>query len=157
MAPQLSESVVLITGGAAGIGKAAALAFAGQGARVVIGDLKAERGEEVARSIEKGGGRAVFVKSDVSRAADIEALVGAAMRAYGRLDCAFNNAGIEGQSAETADCTEENFDRVIGVNLKGVWLSMRYEIRQMLGQGQGGSIVNMSSVAGLVGFAALPA
>jgi NAD(P)-dependent dehydrogenase (short-subunit alcohol dehydrogenase family) len=149
--------VTLITGGASGIGRAAAMAFADRGARVVIGDLKVDRGEETAHAIERAGGRAVFVKADVSKTGDVESLIGEAVRTFGRLDCAFNNAGIEGQLGTTAACTEENFDRIIAVNLKGMWLCLRSELLQMLRQGGGGAIVNMSSVAGLIGFANLPA
>jgi NAD(P)-dependent dehydrogenase (short-subunit alcohol dehydrogenase family) len=123
----------------------------------VIADLKVDQGTEVAQTIERSGGRAIFVKADVSRTADVEKLVGTAVSTFGRLDGAFNNAGIEGQLATTADCSEENFDRIIAVNLRGMWLCLRYEIQQMLRQGGGGAIVNMSSVAGLVGFPNLPA
>jgi NAD(P)-dependent dehydrogenase (short-subunit alcohol dehydrogenase family) len=157
MTRKLEGSVVLVTGGAAGIGKAAALAFAGRGAKVALCDLKVDQGNEVVRAIERGGGRAIFVKADVSRAGEVEKLVGTVVSTFGRLDCAFNNAGIEGQLGSTADCSEDNFDRTIAINLRGVWLCMRQEIKQMLRQGDGGSIVNMSSVAGLVGFANLPA
>lgn len=155
MKTEFTDSVALVTGGAAGIGKAAALAFARKGAKVALCDVKVERGEEVAHLVEQEGGRALFVKADVSKTGDVEKLVGATVSAFGRLDYAFNNAGIEGQMGTTAEGSEENFDRLIAINLKGVWLSMRYEIRQMLRQG-GGAIVNMSSVAGLVGFANLP-
>jgi NAD(P)-dependent dehydrogenase (short-subunit alcohol dehydrogenase family) len=156
MTSQFANSVALVTGGAAGIGKAAVLAFAAQGAKVAFCDVKKEQGEELASSIEKKGGRALFIQADVSKPADVERLIGMTVKTYGRLDCAFNNAGIEGQLATTAECSEENFDRTLAINLKGVWLCMRHEIQQMLRQG-GGSIVNMSSVAGLVGFANLPA
>jgi NAD(P)-dependent dehydrogenase (short-subunit alcohol dehydrogenase family) len=156
MTRPLESQTAIVTGGAAGIGKAAALAFAQHGAKVAVADLKVDRGEEVAHAIERSGGRAIFVRTDVSKTADVEKLIGATLSAFGRLDCAFNNAGIEGQLAPTADCTEENFDRILAVNLRGLWLCMRYELQQMLRQGRG-SIVNMSSVAGLVGFANLPA
>ncbi len=157
MTRQLEGSVAVVTGGAAGIGRAAVLAFAEGGARVVFCDVKGERGDELAHAVERGGGQAVFVKADVSRATDVEKLVGQAVSAFGRIDCAFNNAGIEGHLATTADCSEDNFDRIIAVNLKGLWLCLRYEIQQMLRQSGGGAIVNMSSVAGLVGFPSLPA
>lgn len=156
MTSRFANSVALVTGAAAGIGKAAALAFADQGAKVVLCDLKVERGEELAETIKASGGQAIFVQADVSKPADVERLIGLTVKTFGRLDHAFNNAGIEGQMATTVECSEENFDRIIAINLKGVWLCMRHEIRQMLQQG-GGSIVNMSSVAGLVGFANLPA
>jgi NAD(P)-dependent dehydrogenase (short-subunit alcohol dehydrogenase family) len=151
------DSVVLITGGAAGIGRAAALAFANAGARVALCDLKNDKGEELAHAIEQAGGRALFLRGDVSEAGDVEQIVASTVSAFGRLDCAFNNAGIEGQLASTAECSDENFDRVIAVNLRGLWLCLRREIQQMLRQSGGGAIVNMSSVAGLVGFANLPA
>ena len=157
MTRQLEGSIALVTGGAAGIGKAACLEFAERGARVAIADLKTERGEELAHLIESAGGEAIFVRTDVSRTGEVEALVSKTVGRFGRIDCAFNNAGIEGTLAATADCTEENFDRTLAINLKGIWLSMRYQIRQMLSQRGGGAIVNMSSVAGLVGFANLPA
>ena len=157
MTRTLEGSVVIITGGAAGIGKAAAIAFAENGARIALSDVKKDRGEEVAQLIEKRGGKTIFVAGDTSKASDVEKLVGAAVRAFGRIDCAFNNAGIEGKLGSTVDCTEENFDRTIAVNLKGIWLCMRQEIQQMMKQGNGGAIVNTSSVAGLVGFPNLPA
>ncbi|MFO7180740.1 MAG: SDR family oxidoreductase [Pseudomonadota bacterium] len=149
--------VALVTGGAAGIGRAAVLAFAARGAKVVIADVKVEQGEELARAVSDRGGEAIFVRTDVSRADEVDALVSRAVSTFGRLDYAFNNAGIEGSLGATAGCSEENFDRVLAVNLKGLWLCMRREIAQMLTQPEGGAIVNMSSVAGLVGFANLPA
>jgi NAD(P)-dependent dehydrogenase (short-subunit alcohol dehydrogenase family) len=157
MARQLEGKVALVTGGAAGIGRAAALAFAENGAFVAINDLKTDRGEEIARLIEEGGGKALFIPGDVSSSADVDRLIQDTVEKFGSLDCAFNNAGIEGEAAPTAECTEENFDRTIAINLRGVWLSMRRELRQMLEQGTGGTIVNMASVAGLVGFRDLPA
>ncbi|MDP2728432.1 MAG: SDR family oxidoreductase, partial [Dehalococcoidia bacterium] len=113
-------------------------------------------GERAVRMIEESGGQVIFVKTDVSKAAEVEALVKKAVDANGRLDYACNNAGIEGAMASTVDCTEENWDRTINVNLKGIWLCMKYEIPQMLKQGAG-AIVNMASTAGLVGFPNMPA
>ncbi len=113
-------------------------------------------GRETVQRIRDAGGKAIFVKTDVSKAAEVMALVDNAVSTYGRLDCAFNNAGIEGITAPTADCTEENWDRVIDINLKGVWLCMKYEIPEMLKR-SGGAIVNTASVAGLVGFQGSPA
>lgn len=146
------DKVVLVTGGSSGIGRAAALAFAQKGARVVVAARDASRLEEVVRGIRTAGGDALFVRSDVSKAADVEALVERTVDAYGRLDCAFNNAATEGAPHATADVDEEEFDRVVGVNLKGVWLCMKHELRQMLAQEPpGGVIVNTSSVNGLGG------
>lgn len=141
---------VLVTGGAGGIGRAAALAFARDGARVTVSDVSVAGGEETVSMIKLAGGEASFVKSDISKAAEVEALIETIVATYGRLDCAFNNAGIEIEHLPLADSDEEMFDRIMNVNVKGVWLCMKYEIRQMLKQG-GGTIVNTSSVAGLVG------
>jgi NAD(P)-dependent dehydrogenase (short-subunit alcohol dehydrogenase family) len=156
MSNRLSGQVAIVTGAAAGIGRAAALLFAREGARVVLSDVDGDRGDATARQIRADGGDAQFVRADVSRDAEAEAIVRTALERYGRLDCAFNNAGIEGAMADTAACTEANWDRTLAINLKGVWLCMRHQIPAMLRTG-GGSIVNMASVAGLVGFAGLPA
>jgi NAD(P)-dependent dehydrogenase (short-subunit alcohol dehydrogenase family) len=152
----LEGKVALVTGGSSGIGHATALAFAREGAKIVIADISVDRGNELVQKIQASGGGAIFFKADVSQPAQVEAVIGNAVEAYGHLDCAFNNAGIEGEMASTADCTEANWDRTIDVNLKGVWLCMKYELRQMLKQ-NGGAIVNCASVAGLVGFQNLPA
>jgi NAD(P)-dependent dehydrogenase (short-subunit alcohol dehydrogenase family) len=152
----LKDRVAVITGGSSGIGRAAALAFAREGARVVLGNRRVQEGHETLRLVRDLGGEAIMVKTDVTLAAEVKALVEAAVAAYGRLDCAFNNAGVTGQMAPTSDCTEENWDGTLAVNLKGVWLSMKYEIRQMLKQG-GGVIVNNASVAGFVGMRGGPA
>lgn len=149
-------AVALVTGGSAGIGLAAARAFAAEGSAVLIADVHEREGVEAARAIADAGGRARFVATDVARAADAQAMVEEALRAFGRLDHAFNNAGVEGDAAPTADCTAENWAHVIAVNLTGVWQCMRAEIPAML-EGGGGAIVNNSSVAGLVGFAGSPA
>ena len=155
MAGLTEGKVALVTGAGSGIGRATALVFAREGAKVVVSDIVVEGGEETVQQIKAAGGEAVFVKADVSQAADVEALITQTVETYGRLDCAFNNAGIEGSVKPTIDCTEEEFARTIAVNLTGVWLCMKHEIQQMLSQG-GGAIVNTASVAGLVGFPGLP-
>ena len=156
MAGTVDGQVALVTGGSGGIGRATALEFAHQGARVVVSDLLVEAGQETVRLIGATGGQATFIKADVTQAAQVETLVGQTVETYGRLDCAFNNAGIEGGMAKTGDYAEERWEQVIRINLKGVWLCMKYEIQHMLGHG-GGAIVNTASVAGLVGFRYGPA
>jgi NAD(P)-dependent dehydrogenase (short-subunit alcohol dehydrogenase family) len=142
--------VVLVTGAAAGIGRATALAFGRAGACVVVADTNVEGGHATAAMIVEAGGKALYVKADVSRAADVEALVEKTVNYYGRIDCAVNNAAIEEESQGLADGDEAQFDRIMGVNLKGVWLCMKHELRKMAEQG-GGAIVNVASTAGLVG------
>lgn len=156
MAGSLEGKVALVTGAGSGIGRAAALAFAREGAKVVVADLVADGGKETVRLIEQAGGTALFVEGDVSAAASAEAIVRTAIEQYGRLDCAYNNAGIEGTQAPTAECAEDNWDRVLSINLKGVWLCMKHELAHMAAHG-GGAIVNTASVAGLVGFPGIPA
>jgi len=156
MAGLVQGKIVLVTGGGSGIGRAAALTLAKEGAKVAVSVIVVAGGEETVRLIQAAGGEAIFIKADVAKAAEVEALINKVVETYGRLDCACNNAGIEGEMATTVDCSEENFDRIIAVNLKGVWLCMKHEIPQMLKQG-GGAIVNTASVAGLVGFQGLPA
>ena len=153
---KLEGKVAIVTGAASGIGRATALLFAEEGARVVVADWDEAKGEQVAREVEGKGGEAKFVKVDVSRAEDVQVMVTTAVESYGRLDVLFNNAGVEGEQAPTADCTLENFDRVIAINLRGVFLGMKYGIAAMLKTG-GGSIINNASVAGLVGFTGIPA
>ena len=150
MAGRLDGKVALVTGAGSGIGKASAVTIAKEGAKVVVSDVVTDSGEETVRIIEDAGGEAIFVNADVSVADEVEALVKVAVETYGRLDCAHNNAGIVGPVANTHEYPEEAWDDVIRVNLKGVWLCMKYEIAQMLRQG-GGSIVSTSSAAGLVG------
>jgi NAD(P)-dependent dehydrogenase (short-subunit alcohol dehydrogenase family) len=151
MAGLLQGKVALVTGGGSGIGRASSLAFAREGAKVVVADVAVEGGEETVKLIKQAGGEALFVKADVSKAAEVEALVNAAISTFGRLDCAHNNAGIEGAAATTVNYSAEAWDRVIAINLTGVWLCMKYEIPQMLKTG-GGAIVNTASTAGLVGY-----
>jgi NAD(P)-dependent dehydrogenase (short-subunit alcohol dehydrogenase family) len=153
---ELTGKVAIVTGGSAGIGRAAAIALAREGAAVVLADVDDARGSQVAAGLRDAGGQAHYVHCDVSDDAQVEAMVRTAVESFGGLDLAFNNAGIEGIPAPTHECTVENWHRTLAVNLTGVWQCMRHEIPAMLARG-GGSIVNCSSVAGLVGFATAPA
>ncbi|WP_298403362.1 SDR family oxidoreductase [uncultured Chloroflexus sp.] len=150
MEPPFIGKVALVTGAAAGIGRASALAFAREGAKVVVADVNVEGGEETVTLCRAQNTDAIFVRCDVSQNREVEQLIATAIDMFGRIDFAHNNAGIEGVQAMLVDYPEEVWDRVIDINLKGVWLCMKHEIRQMLQQG-GGSIVNTSSVAGLSG------
>ena len=150
MAGQFEGKVALVTGGNAGIGKATALQFAREGARVVIAARRAPQGEETVAEIRDGGGEAVFVRTDVSRIADVQNMVNTAVETFGRLDYAFNNAGIVLDRGRTHEHTEEDWDQTIDVNLKGLWLCVKYEVPVMLAQG-GGAIVNDASTSGLLG------
>ncbi|PKQ29652.1 MAG: short chain dehydrogenase [Actinobacteria bacterium HGW-Actinobacteria-10] len=152
----MEGKVALVTGAGSGIGRESALAFSRAGAKVVVSDIAVDGGEETVRMITDAGGDAIFVECDVAQEGDVKALVAKTVETYGKLDCAHNNAGIEGMAGPCAECTEENWDRTIGINLKGVWWCCKYEIPEMLRNG-GGAIVNTSSVAGLVGFAGIPA
>jgi NAD(P)-dependent dehydrogenase (short-subunit alcohol dehydrogenase family) len=152
----LQNKVALVTGGASGIGRAAALAFAREGARVVVSDVDGTGGEQTVQAIRVAGGEAIFVRADVSKPDQVEALANKVLEVWDRLDCAFNNAGIQGQIATTVDCNDDNWDRIIATNLKGVWLCMKHEIPLMLRDG-GGAIVNTASNFGLVGSAGMPA
>lgn len=151
----MSGKVAIVTGASSGIGRATALSFAAAGARVVVASRRPDKSQETVELIRSGGGEALFIPTDVRDSADVARLVDATVDAYGRVDFACNNAGVLGNLAPTADASEENWDQVINTNLRGTWLCMKYEIRQMLKQG-GGAIVNMSSVAGLVAMAGLP-
>jgi NAD(P)-dependent dehydrogenase (short-subunit alcohol dehydrogenase family) len=146
------DRVVLVTGASSGIGKVTAVAFAREGAKVVVTGRRREQLDATVSDIREAGGQGVAVVADAAKSADARRMVDTAVQAFGRLDCAFNNAGIEGGKpfVPTAEYSEEIWDEVIAINLTGVFLSMKYEIRQMLAQG-GGAIVNMASVAGLVG------
>jgi len=147
----MAGKVALVTGGGSGIGRASAIGFAREGARVVVADIDAEAGQSTVDTIGSSGAQAIFVRTDVSKQADVEAMINTTIEAFGHMDCAFNNAGIEGTvGIPTADYSVDNWDRVIDINLKGVWLCMKYELSHMLKQG-GGAIVNTASVAGLVG------
>lgn len=142
--------VAIVTGAASGIGRATALAFGRAGAHVVVADTAIDGGHATAAMIVESGGKALFVRSDIGKASEVEALVEKTVNHYGRLDIAVNNAAIDEESAPVAEGDEEQFDRIMDANVKGVWLCMKYQLRQMLKQG-GGAIVNVSSVSGLVG------
>jgi len=146
----LRGGVALVTGGSSGIGRACSVAFAEAGARVVISDVDTVGAHKSVHQVKQLGGEALFVRADVSRADQVERLIRQTVEAYGSLDYAHNNAGIPGEIAKTADCSEENWNNVINNNLKSVWLCLKYEIRQMIQQGKG-VIVNTSSVYGLTG------
>jgi NAD(P)-dependent dehydrogenase (short-subunit alcohol dehydrogenase family) len=153
----LDGKSALVTGGGGGIGRATALAMAREGARLAVADFAAEMAAETVAMVNKAGGQAITLTGDVTRQEDVKAMLDDTRVAYGRLDCAFNNAGIapyqvDAAGKKTADWSEDSFDRMIEVNLKGVWLCLRAEIRQMLAQGDGGAIVNTGSIAGLIGL-----
>jgi NAD(P)-dependent dehydrogenase (short-subunit alcohol dehydrogenase family) len=153
MTTELAGKVALVTGGTSGIGRDTAILFAKSGAKVVVAGRREPEGQETVELVRAAGGDGLFVKTDVSKAAEVDALIRKTLEKFGRLDIAFNNAGIEGVWVPMVNQSEEDFDRTININLKGVWLCLKYEIRQMLKQGGGGAIVNMSSIAGLVGSA----
>jgi NAD(P)-dependent dehydrogenase (short-subunit alcohol dehydrogenase family) len=153
MTTELKGKVALVTGGTSGIGREASVLFAKAGAKVVVAGRREKEGKETIELIRAARGDGLFVKSDVSRAAEVAALVQKTVEKFGRLDVAFNNAGVEGAWIPITEQSEEDWDRTIDINLKGVWLCLKYEIRQMLKQGGGGAIVNMASVAGWIGSA----
>jgi NAD(P)-dependent dehydrogenase (short-subunit alcohol dehydrogenase family) len=156
MAASVAGKSVLITGGASGIGRAAAYAFGREGARVVVADLSESGGRETVEKLRAGGAEAHFVRADVTKSEEVVALVAKTVSLLGRLDCAFNNAGIEGAVVPVADYPEDTFRRVLDVNVLGVFRCMRAELPQMLSQGRG-AIVNTASVAGLIGAGGLSA
>jgi NAD(P)-dependent dehydrogenase (short-subunit alcohol dehydrogenase family) len=151
----LVGKVALITGGNAGIGRATAIEFAKQSAKVVITGRREKEGDEVIAKIKTFGGEAIFVKTDVSKESDVKAMIEQTVATFGRLDFAFNNAGIEQQLTPLSEQTEETYDQIMDINVKGVWLSLKHETPAMLRTG-GGAIVNNSSFAGLIGFALAP-
>ena len=154
MSRPLEGKVALITGGNSGIGKATSIAFAESGAKVVVAARRFNEGEQTVEEIRQAGGEAIFIKTDVARAEEVEALVSKTVSTYDKLDYAFNNAGIGG-GGPLHESTEEDWNRVVNINLKGTWLCMKYQITQMLKQG-GGAIVNNSSAAGLTGYSRNP-
>lgn len=153
MNAEWKDKVAIITGGTSGIGRDTAILFAKTGAKVVVAGRREKEGQEVVDAIHGAGGEALFVKTDVAKTTDVQALVQRTVQKFGRLDVAFNNAGIEGNWIPIAEQSEEDWDRTIDINVKGVWLCLKYEIQQMLKQRTGGAIVNMSSVAGFIGAA----
>src|SRR5262245_44722047 len=152
---EFTGKVALITGGNAGIGRATAIEFAKHGANVVITGRREKEGHEVIAEIKAFGGEAIFAKTDVSKASDVKAMIDRTLETFGRLDYAFNNAGIEETLTPLSNPTEEAYDQIMDINVKGVWLSLKHEIPAMLKTG-GGAIVNNSSIGGLVGFAMAP-
>jgi NAD(P)-dependent dehydrogenase (short-subunit alcohol dehydrogenase family) len=147
--------VAIVTGGTAGIGRAAAIAYAQQGAKVVVAGRRFEAGQETVRLIKAAGGEALFIQTDVTEETDVKTMVDRTVSVFGRLDIAFNNAGVFGESAVLTEQTDDEYDRIMTANVKGVWLCMKYEIAQMLKQGSG-SIVNTSSILGVVAMAGVP-
>ena len=148
---ELQGKVALVTGGTSGIGRDTAVLFAKAGAKVVVAGRREPEGEDTIELIRAAGGASLFVKTDVAKAAEVETLIKKAVEKFGRVDIAFNNAGIEGTWVPIVRQSEEDWDKIIAINLKGVWLCLKYEMQQMLKQGAGGAIVNMGSVNGLVG------
>jgi NAD(P)-dependent dehydrogenase (short-subunit alcohol dehydrogenase family) len=146
------DEVALVTGGSSGIGRATAQAFADQGARVVVSDVSVEAGQQAARAITDAGGEAVFMAADVAQAGEVAALFERIQGTFGRLDFAFNNAGVAGKMMPTAELSEQAWDRIFAINLRGAWHCMKHELKLMT-QRQQGVIVNCASIAGLVGFA----
>jgi NAD(P)-dependent dehydrogenase (short-subunit alcohol dehydrogenase family) len=153
MTVELRGKVGIVTGGTSGIGRDAAVLFAKGGVKVVVAGRREVEGKETIELVRAAGGDGLFVKTDVAIAAEVQALVRKTVEKFGRLDIAFNNAGIEGNLLPIVEQPEEDWDRTIDINLKGTWLCLKYEIQQMLKQGGGGAIVNMASVAGLIGSA----
>lgn len=148
------DKVAIVTGGSSGIGRATAIAFAQRGAKVVVADCNEDT--ETLQYVAANGGEGIFIHCDVSAISEVRKMIEKVIEKYGRLDFAFNNAGVEGDTASTHECTEQNWDKTIGINLKGIWLCMKMEIPQMLKQGKG-VIINCASIAGLKGFAGSPA
>ena len=151
----LKNKVAYISGASSGIGKATAMAFATAGAKTILCDINKDEGQKLARLLSEKA-ESIFVTCDVSKSEDVRFAISEGLSKFGQIDYAFNNAGIEGEQGETPECSEDNWNQVLDINLKGVWLGMKYQIPQMLKQGFG-SIVNCSSIAGLVGFTGIPA
>jgi NAD(P)-dependent dehydrogenase (short-subunit alcohol dehydrogenase family) len=152
----LTGKVALVTGAGSGIGKAVALRLAAAGAKIIVADFNEEAGAQTCAELKKSGAEAASRRTDVSRTGEVQELIAFTVQTFGKLDCAVNNAGIQGELASTADCTEENWDRIVDTNLKGVFLCMKFELREMLRRGSG-AIVNIASNFGVVGSAQMPA
>jgi NAD(P)-dependent dehydrogenase (short-subunit alcohol dehydrogenase family) len=150
---RFADKVAFVTGASSGIGRATALAFGREGASVVVADLAADPNEHTARLIEQAGGQAQAIRCDVTRSDDVEAALNTAVERFGAVDVAFNNAGIEQPVKPAAEITDEEWDRLMQVNLRGVFVAMKHEIAHLLARGDGGAIVNTSSGAGVKGFA----
>ena len=151
MALKFYGKVALVTGAGSGIGRASSLAFAKEGAKVVVADIHLKRGKETVHFIQKKGGEAFFVKADISKSQEIKRLIEKVIRTYGHFDFAHNNAGVGGSAASVSHCTEENWNYVHDINLKGIWLCMKYEIPHMMKRRQG-VIINTSSIFGMIGL-----
>ena len=145
------DKVVLITGAASGIGQATALAFAKEGAHIALCDIQENKGIETAKLVEKLGGTSMYIHCNISEEEHVKSMIDTVIDKWGRIDCAFNNAGIEGTPRPSHECTLQDWNKILDVNLKGTWLCMKHEIKAML-ENSGGTIVNCSSIAGLVGF-----
>ena len=154
MAGTMTGKVALVTGGSSGIGRATCIRFAQEGAAVVLAARRVAEGEQTAQLVREAGGEALFVRTNVAQPADVQALVATCLARYGRLDYACNNAGTEGPVGLLAECSEAQWDTIMGINLKGTWLCMKAELPSMRAQG-GGAIVNVASVAGMIGFPGL--
>ncbi|HEY9709041.1 MAG TPA: SDR family NAD(P)-dependent oxidoreductase, partial [Oculatellaceae cyanobacterium] len=159
----LQDKVALVTGGTSGIGRATAIAYAQQKAKVVVVGRRIDEGEKTVLLIQESGGEAIFVQADVTKEADVQAMVDKAVDVFGRLDIASNNAGTIGENPSLIEQTEAEYDRTMNVNVKGIWLSMKYEIAQMLKQGSGSfasggtmCIVNTASANGVIGLPGVP-
>ena len=150
------KRVAIITGGSSGIGRATAIALAKDGVKVTVAARRATEGDETVQLVNEAGSEGMFVKTDVTKEDEVRSLVEETVKVYGRLDYAFNNAGIEETMTPFVEQTSDTFDQIMNVNVKGVWLSMKYEISEMIRNGGGGAIVNMSSVAGVMGFPQVP-
>ncbi len=148
---KFENRIALVTGGGSGIGRSTCLAFSREGAKIVVSDINEKTGQETLDMVRKIGGEGIFIQADVTQSSQVAMLIEETLQHYKRLDCAFNNAGIEARVSPTAECTEEDWDRVISINLKSVFLCMKYELKHMVSQKRG-AIVNCASVGGLVGF-----